>query len=177
MSLRCIHPWWCSCLWGRWIPGAPADKPSSSVGLFCYCGMSVMWGMPTLMPRGSARLRPQTKPQNRGSSHVSTSSSHPRPCRPPLLALLCNSHGRPAAQQREAFILGHKAHQIQLFWKGWAVFPAPKGYSHALNPAVILLPPVFSLWWLFFVFQSGEVTNMPLLDPVSFCPMCFCVLF
>lgn len=43
---------------------------------------------------------------------------HPEPHRPPLLALLCNSHGRPAAQQREAFILGHKAHQIQLFWKG-----------------------------------------------------------
>lgn len=43
---------------------------------------------------------------------------HHGPCRPPLLALLCNSHGRPAAQQREAFIFGHKAHQIQLFWKG-----------------------------------------------------------
>lgn len=79
-----------------------------------------MLGMPTLMPGGSARSRPQTKQQNRGSSHVSTSSSHPGPCRPPLLALLCNGHGhgRPAAQQREAFMLGHKAHQIQLFWKG-----------------------------------------------------------
>lgn len=52
-------------------------------------------------------------------------------------------------------MLGHKAHQIQLFWKGWAVFPAPKGYSHALNPAVILLPPVFSLWWLFFCLLGG----------------------
>lgn len=77
-----------------------------------------MLGMPTLMPGGSARSRPQTKQQNRGSSHVSTSSSHPGPCRPPLLALLCNGHGWPAAQQREAFMLGHKAHQIQLFWKG-----------------------------------------------------------
>lgn len=35
---------------------APADKPSTSVGLFCDCGMSVMLGMPTLMPRGSACL-------------------------------------------------------------------------------------------------------------------------
>lgn len=43
---------------------------------------------------------------------------HHGPWRPSLLALLCNSHGRPAAQQREAFIFGHKAHQIQLFWKG-----------------------------------------------------------
>lgn len=97
---------------------APADKLSSSEELFCCCGMNVMLGMPTLMPGGSARSRPQTKQQNRGSSHVSTSSSHPGPCRPPLLALLCNGHGRPAAQQREAFMLGHKAHQIQLFWKG-----------------------------------------------------------
>lgn len=54
---------------------ALADKPRSSVGLFCYCGMSVMLGMPTLMPRGSSCLRPQTKQQNRGSSHVSASSS------------------------------------------------------------------------------------------------------
>lgn len=152
---------------------APADKLSSSEGLFCCCGMNVMLGMPTLMPGGSARSRPQTKQQNRGSSHVSTSSSHPGPCRPPLLALLCNGHGRPAAQQREAFMLGHKAHQIQLFWKGWAVLPAPKGYSHALNPAVILLPPVFSLWWLFFVFRLREVANMSLLDLVSFCPCSF----
>lgn len=108
------------------------------------------------MPGGFARSRPQTKQQNRGSSHVSDSSSRPGPCRPPLLALLCNSHGWPAAPQREAFILGHKAHQIQLFWKGWAVFPAPKGYSHALNPAVILLPPVFSLWCLFLSFGGGR---------------------
>lgn len=54
---------------------APADKTSCAVGLFCYSGMSVMLGMPTLMPRGSACSRPQTKQQNRGSSHVSASSS------------------------------------------------------------------------------------------------------
>lgn len=54
---------------------APVDNPSTSVGLFRGCGMSVMLGMPTLMPRGSARSRPQTKQQNRGSSHVSASSS------------------------------------------------------------------------------------------------------
>lgn len=124
-----------------------------------------MLGMPTLMPRGFARSRPQTKQQNRGSSHVSDSSSRPGPCRPPLLALLCNSRGWPAAPQREAFILGHKAHQIQLFWKGWAVFPAPKGYSHALNPAVILLPPVFSLWCLFLSFGGGRsLTCHPLVE-------------
>lgn len=127
--------------------------------------MSVMLGMPTLMPRGFARSRPQTKQQNRGSSHVSDSSSRPGPCRPPLLALLCNSRGWPAAPQREAFIFGHKAHQIQLFWKGWAVFPAPKGYSHALNPAVILLPPVFSLWCLFLSFGGGRsLTCRPLVE-------------
>lgn len=43
--------------------------------LFCYCGMSVMSGMPPLMPGDSARERPQTKQQNRGSSHVFASSS------------------------------------------------------------------------------------------------------
>lgn len=137
-----------------------------------------MLGMPTLMPRGFARSRPQTKQQNRGSSHVSDSSSRPGPCRPPLLALLCNSRGWPAAPQREAFILGHKAHQIQLFWKGWAVFPAPKGYSHALNPAVILLPPVFSLWCLFLSFGGGRsLTCRPLVERhvtcvfFSLCPL------
>lgn len=53
---------------------------------------------------------------------------------------------RPAAWQREAFIRGHKAHQIQLFWKVEAVLPAPKGYSHERKPlSAILLPLVFSL--------------------------------
>lgn len=68
---------------------------------------------------------------------------------------------RPAAWQREAFIRGHKAHQIQLFWKVEAVLPAPKGYSHERKPlSAILLPLVFSLCWLredtFFV-KNGLV--------------------
>ncbi len=56
------------------------------------------------------------------------------------------AEARPAAWQREAFIRGHKAHQIQLFWKVEAVLPAPKGYSHERKPlSAILLPLVFSL--------------------------------
>ncbi|MEQ2265329.1 hypothetical protein XENORESO_005472, partial [Xenotaenia resolanae] len=46
---------------------SPADKPSTPVGLFFCCGMSVMLGMPSLMPGGSARSRPQTEQQNRGT--------------------------------------------------------------------------------------------------------------
>lgn len=53
---------------------------------------------------------------------------------------------RPAAWQREAFIRGHKAHQIQLFWKVEAMLPTPKGYSHERKPLnAILLLLVFSL--------------------------------
>lgn len=100
-------------------PPAPAAKLRRSVGLFCHCGMSVMLGMPTLMPRGPSLLAaPDKAAEQRQFPRVLPPPLHPGPCRPPLLALLCNSHGRPAAQQREAFILGHKAHQIQLFWKG-----------------------------------------------------------
>lgn len=66
---------------------------------------------------------------------------------------------RPAAWQREAFIRGHKAHQIQLFWKVGAVLPAPKGYSHELNPlSAVLLLLVFSLsFFVFSLFCSGGV--------------------
>lgn len=130
-----------------------------------------MRGMPTLTPGvGFAGSRPQTKQQNRGSSHVSPSTL-PGSCRPPLLALLCNCHGRPAAQQREAFMLGHKAHQIQLFWKGWAVFPPLKGYSHALSPAVIFLPQCFHYYGFFlFVFSCGGCCRTSAASCVSTVP-------
>lgn len=143
-----------------------------SAGLFCGCGMKVMSGMPTLMPRGPHWLAGGPRQSSRTEAVPTCRPPPLHPCRPPLLALLCNSRGRPAARQREAFMPGHKAHQIQLCWKGWAAFPAPRGYSHALNLAVILLPPVFSLWWLFFVSFGAvggrEGTNMPSLDPPSF---------
>lgn len=122
-----------------------------SAGLFCSCGMKAMWGMPTLIPRGPRWLASGPRQSSRTEAVPTCRPPPLHPCRPPLLALLCNSRGRPAARQREAFMPGHKAHQIQLCWKGWAAFPAPRVYSHALNLAVILLPPVFSLWWLFFV--------------------------
>lgn len=122
-----------------------------SAALFYSSGMKVMWGMPTLMPRGPRWLASGPRQSSRTEAVPTCRPPPLHPCRPPLLALLCNSRGRLAARQREAFMPGHKAHQIQLCWKGWAAFPAPRGYSHALNLAVILLPPVFSLWWLFFV--------------------------
>lgn len=54
------------------------------------------------------------------------------------------AEARPAAWQREAFIRGHKAHQVQLFWKVEAMLPAPKGYSHESKPlSAVLLPLVF----------------------------------
>lgn len=106
----------------------PGDVPASScatlvfqssVGLCCCCGMSVMSGMPTLMPGGPHLLAaPDKAAEQRQFPMCLPPPLHHGPWRPPLLALLCNSHGRPAAQQREAFIFGHKAHQIQLFWKG-----------------------------------------------------------
>lgn len=37
-------------------PAKKKKKPKSSVGLFCCCGMNVMLGMPTLMPRGPSSL-------------------------------------------------------------------------------------------------------------------------
>lgn len=153
----------------------PATKLKSSVGLFCYWGMSVMLGMPTLMPRGPRLLQPQTKQQNRGSSHVSASSSPSLPCRPPLLALLCNSHGWPAAQQREVFMLGHKAHQIQLFWKGWAVFPASERLFTCAEPRCYFASPsVFIMMALFLSFGEGRLQTCHRLIQCHFAQCVFC---
>lgn len=95
---------------------------------------------------------------------MSSLPSSPGPSGSPfILYRLCYAmaEARPAAWQRKAFIRGHKAHQIQLFWKVEAVLPVPKGYSHERKPhSAILLPLVFSLCRLregkFFV-KSGLV--------------------
>lgn len=109
-----------------------------------------MSGMLALMPEGlcpcsapdkAAQWRPQFP-------RVSPPSVPRPPRRSFILYRLCYAMAtaRPAAWQRDAFIRGHKAHQIQLFWKVEAVLPAPKGYSHERKPlAAILLPLVFSL--------------------------------
>lgn len=109
-----------------------------------------MSGMLTLMPKGLCPCSaPDKAAQWRQQFPRVFPPSIPRPPRRSfILYRLCYAMAtaRPAAWQREAFIRGHKAHQIQLFWKVEAVLPAPKGYSHKHNPlTAILLPLVFSL--------------------------------
>lgn len=144
--------------------------PERSVGLFCGCGMKVMSGMPTLMPRGPGWLAGGPRQSSRTEAVPTCRPPPLHPCRPPLLALLCNSRG-PACRSAEGGLYAwSQSTPNSIMLEGVSCVSSaqrlftcaePRGYF--ASPSVFIM---MALFLSFFFFRAGA-TNMPSLDPLS----------
>lgn len=144
--------------------------------IFFSLGMSVMLGMPILMPKGSACLRPQTKQQNRGSY-----TCLPSPLNPGLSASFISSVMQqpwPACRWAKGGLYAwpQSTPNSIILERVSCVSSSERLFTCAEPRCYFASPSVFIIMALFFLFLWGKVTNTPVLYPVFFRPSVFLVV-